>query len=66
MDSDRPAITWTRTLLDLPEDTGERFADEWEIVRRRIEMVHGVPLSHDTEPAGAPRLAASRGRDGRA
>ncbi len=66
MDSDRPAVAWTRALLDLPEDSGERFPEEWAIVRRRIEMVHGVRLSHDTEPAGAPRLATGRGRDGQA
>ncbi len=53
------AIAATRALLNLPPETGERFADEWKIVRRRIEIVHRVSLPRDTEPAGAPRLAAS-------
>lgn len=61
MESNRPAIEWTRALLDLPEESGERTPDEWAVVRRRIETVHDVPLSHDTEPAGAPRLADGRG-----
>ncbi len=56
MDPEPTAVTWTRTLLKLPVETGERFNDEWQIVRRRIEAVHGVSLSNDTEPAGAPRL----------
>lgn len=61
MESDRSAIEWTRALLDLPEESGERFPDEWAVVRRRIETVHTVTLSYDTEPAGAPRLADGRG-----
>lgn len=50
------AVTWTRTLLRLPAESGERFLDEWKVVRRRIEAVHGVSVSNETEPAGAPRL----------
>lgn len=61
MDPDRPAVAWTRALLDLPEDSGERFLDEWASVRRRIEMIHRVSLPRETEPAGAPRLADGRG-----
>ena len=61
MDPDRAAIAWTRTLLDLPEETGERFHADWAIVRHRVEVVQGVPLARETEPAGAPRLAASDG-----
>ncbi len=56
MDLEPAAVTWARTLLKLPVETGERFTDEWQIVRRRIEAVHGVSLSNETEPAGAPRL----------
>ena len=56
MESDRAAILWTRALLGLPAPLGERFAEEWKIVARRIEAVHSLPVSRDTEPAGAPRL----------
>ncbi len=56
MDPEPAAVTWARTLLNLPVETGERFNDEWQIVRRRIEAVHAVSLSNETEPAGAPRL----------
>lgn len=61
MDPDRSAIAWTRTLLDLPEETGERFHADWTVVRRRIEMVQGVPLARETEPAGGPRLSLGNG-----
>lgn len=49
-------VAWVRALLNLPFTTGERFADEWMVVRRRIESVHGISLPRETEPAGAPRL----------
>jgi hypothetical protein len=60
MDSEHPAIAWVRALLALPHGRGERFAEEWNIVRRRIEIVHAASLPRETEPAVAPRL---RGRD---
>jgi hypothetical protein len=56
MESDQAAIARTRALLKLPVESGHRFAEEWAIVRRHVEIVHGAPVSHDTEPAGAPRL----------
>jgi hypothetical protein len=59
MDPDRASVASTRELLRLPQESGDRFAEEWMVVRRRIEVVHGVPVSHETEPAGAPRLRAA-------
>ena len=56
MESDRPITAGTRALLRLPATSGERFPEEWKIVARRIEAVQTHPVSHDTEPAGAPRL----------
>ncbi|TMI89342.1 MAG: hypothetical protein E6H00_10120 [Bacillati bacterium ANGP1] len=56
MEPDPPVIAWTRRLLKLPPASGERFPEEWKIVARRIEVVHTLPVSRDTEPAGAPRL----------
>ncbi len=56
MDLDRSAVVWTRALLALPPESGSRFPDEWKIVQQRIELVHGVALPRETEPAGAPRL----------
>ena len=56
MESDRAAILWTRALLGLSAPLGERFAEEWKIVKRRVEVVHQAVVSHDAEPAGAPRL----------
>ncbi len=56
MNPEQAAVTWIRTLLNLPAQSGERLNDEWQIVRRRIEAVHGVSLSNETDPAGAPRL----------
>src|SRR5438105_1292203 len=53
---DPPVTAWTRRLLKLPPASGERFPQEWKIVARRIEVVHTLPVSRDTEPAGAPRL----------
>jgi hypothetical protein len=61
MDPDRSVIAWTRALLGLPAEAGERFSEEWTAVARRIEIVHGLRVSHDTEPAGAPRLDAPNG-----
>ncbi len=46
-----PAVASIRALLNLPPETGERFPEEWKIVRRRIEIVHSVSLPRDTEPA---------------
>jgi hypothetical protein len=43
--------------LRLPPDRGGRFAEEWAVVRRRIAVVHAADISHEVEPAGAPRLA---------
>jgi hypothetical protein len=59
MDTDAAAIAWTRTALTLPGESGQRFPEEWKIVERRVETVHGTPVSHEIEPAGAPRLAGS-------
>jgi hypothetical protein len=59
MESDQAAIAITRALIKLPAKAGQRFAEEWTIVARRVEVVHGAPVPHDTEPAGAPRLDVS-------
>jgi len=56
MERDASALAWTRALLALPTETGRYFDDEFEAVRRRIKAVHGAPVTHDTEPAGAPLL----------
>lgn len=56
MEPDRRVVDWTRALLRLPADTGERFGDEWAALRRHIESVHSLPVPHDAEPAGGPRL----------
>jgi hypothetical protein len=56
MASIQAAIAWTRTLLGLPAGSGDRFQEEWKIVERRVDTVHGTPVSHEIEPAGAPRL----------
>ena len=56
MDTNQPAILSARTLLRLPVDSGRRFPEEWEITARRMAVVHGAAVAHDTEPAGAPRL----------
>ena len=50
------AVAWMRALLNLAPDTGERFPEEWAVIERRIESVHSLPVPHDAEPAGAPRL----------
>lgn len=59
MDPDHASVAQTRELLRLPQESGDRFAEEWAAVRRRIEAVHGVPVSYETEPAGAPRRGAA-------
>jgi hypothetical protein len=56
MEPDLLVVAWTRALLGLPAETGERFPDEWAAVRRHIESVHSFPVPHDAEPAGGPRL----------
>ena len=58
MEPDQPAIAGIRALLKLTAGAGERLPEEWKIVGRRIEVVHDTAVSHDTEPAGAPRLDA--------
>lgn len=56
MAPDQPAIAATRSLLKLPAESGARFPEEWQIVARRMEVVHATSVSHEIEPAGAPRL----------
>ncbi len=56
MASDQPAIAPIRTLLHLSAGTGERLHEEWQVVVRRVEIIHNLAVSHDVEPAGAPRL----------
>lgn len=56
MESDQPVIAPIRTLLRLSAEMGERLREEWEVVVRRAEIVHNLAVSHDVEPAGAPRL----------
>jgi hypothetical protein len=51
-----PLAACIRDLIKLPQESGERLEEEWSVVRRRIETVHGVPVSYEAEPAGAPRL----------
>ncbi|HYM68735.1 MAG TPA: hypothetical protein VEZ44_04000 [bacterium] len=61
MERDTSALAWTRALLTLPTETGRDFDDELEAIRRRIKAVHDAPVTHDTEPAGAPRLRRDDG-----
>ncbi len=56
MERDAAPNTSMRTLLNLPDARGALFDEEMERTRRRIEAVHRAPVSHETEPAGAPRL----------
>ena len=56
MELDRLVVAWTRGLLKLPTETGERLPDEWGAVRHHIERVHSFPVPYDAEPAGGPRL----------
>ncbi len=56
MERDAAARARLEILLGVPADLGRHFETEMETVRRRIEAVHRAPVSHDVEPAGAPRL----------
>jgi hypothetical protein len=56
MESDQPLIAQIRTLLHLSAGSGERLPEEWKVVARRVELIHTVLVSHDIDPAGAPRL----------
>ena len=56
MEADQHVIAPIRTLLNLPAEPGERLPEEWKVVVRRVAIVHGVSVSHDIDPAGAPRL----------
>lgn len=56
MEPEQAAIARTRMLLKLPAESGARFPEEWKIVARRVDVVHATLVSHDIEPAGAPRL----------
>lgn len=56
MKPDQSVIAAIRALLRLPPEAGERLPEEWNAVVRQIANVHDVPVSHDIEPAGAPRL----------
>jgi hypothetical protein len=57
MEPDRSVMAWMRALLDLPQESSERFAEEWTAVRRRIDVVHDMSVPRGTEPSGGPRLA---------
>jgi hypothetical protein len=61
MEAESPATAWVRVLLELPDESGERFPEEWTAVRRRIEIIHRWPVPFDTEPAVAPRPEAGGG-----
>ena len=61
MEPDQPVITSIRTLLRLSAESGERLPEEWRVVARRVEIIHNLPVSHDVEPAGAPRLHVPHG-----
>ncbi|HLN13172.1 MAG TPA: hypothetical protein VK587_08275 [bacterium] len=56
MDRDTSRVVELRTLLALPDERGALFDDEMARTRRRIDAVHRAAVSHNTEPAGAPRL----------
>ncbi len=56
MDRDISPVAAMRTLLALPDERGALFDEEMARTRRRIDAVHRAAVSHDTEPAGAPRL----------
>jgi hypothetical protein len=45
-----------RALLALPDGRGALFDEEMERTRARIERLHRIAVSHNTAPAGAPRL----------
>src|SRR5690349_6867621 len=59
MEAHHPAIAWTRTLLTLSDDCGQRFPEEWKVVEQWVQTIQGTPVSYEVEPAGAPRLDAS-------
>lgn len=59
MESDQPVIAPIRTLLHLSAGSGERLREEWQVVVRRVEIIHNLAVSHDVDPAGAPRLDVS-------
>jgi hypothetical protein len=46
-------------LLGLPRDRGTRFQEEWAAHVTWIRIVHAAEVSHEVEPAGAPRLGRS-------
>jgi len=56
MEPAQPAIAQIRTLLNLSAESGERLSEEWKLVARRVALVHKLQVSHDIDPAGAPRL----------
>lgn len=56
METDQDVIAPIRTLLNLPAEPGARLPEEWKVVVRRVAIVHSAPVSHDIDPAGAPRL----------
>ncbi len=59
MERDAAARAWLEILLRVRADAGRYFEAEMEATRRRIEAVHRAPVTHDVEPAGAPRLRRS-------
>jgi len=59
MERDASPSTGMRALLALPDERGALFDEEMARTRRRIDAVHRAAVSHDTEPAGAPRLQPS-------
>jgi hypothetical protein len=61
MESDHPVIAPIRKLLRLSPASGERLPEEWQTVARRVEIIHALPVSHDVDPAGAPRLHVPHG-----
>lgn len=56
-----PEADVVTVILGLPAARGERFSEEWAVTRGRIERVAAVPVSRDTDPAGAPRLSRGDG-----
>ncbi len=61
MDLEQSAVAWTRALLGLSAQSGERFPEEWKLVQRRLEVVHGAAIPRETEPAVAlPGLLVDR------
>lgn len=51
-----PVIARVRALLRLSAESGDRLPEEWTVVARRVGIIHDAAVSHDVEPAGAPRL----------